>query len=171
MTDALLTGADASTEVPLKRRLRRAERARQIKALALILPLLVFLLFTFAGPIAGMLWRSVGDPEVRQVLPQTVAALADWDGKDLPDEKAYAALASDILAARASGTVAIAAKRLNYALNGFRTILTSTARNLKAVPEPGTARETLGKINAAWRERAIWRTIKDAGGPVTGFYL
>ena len=136
----------AKTEVPLKRRLRRAERRRQIKALALILPLLLFLLFTFAGPIAGMLWRSVDDREVRQILPQTVAALANWDGKDLPDEKAYAALASDILAARASGTIAIAAKRLNYALNGFRTILTSTARNLKAVPEPGTAKETLGKM-------------------------
>ena len=127
MTDARLTGANALTEVPLKRRLRRAERTRQVKALALVLPLLVFLLFTFAGPIAGMLWRAVDDREVRQVLPQTIAALADWDGKDLPDEKAYAALAGDIMAARASGTIAIAAKRLNYAQNGFRTILTSTA--------------------------------------------
>jgi putative spermidine/putrescine transport system permease protein len=171
MTAASSTGADARTEVPLKRRLKRAERARQIRALALILPLLLFLLFTFAGPIAGMLWRSVDDREVRRVLPQTVAALANWDGKDLPDEKAYAALANDILAARASGTIAIAAKRLNYALNGFRTILTSTARNLKAEPEPGTAREALGKINPAWRERTTWTTIKDASGPTTGFYL
>jgi putative spermidine/putrescine transport system permease protein len=172
MTAAPTTGAATRTEVPLRRRLKRAERARQFKALALILPLLLFLLFTFAGPIAGMLWRSVDDREVRQVLPQTVAALASWDGKDLPDEKAYAALASDIVAARdASGTVAIAAKRLNYALNGFRTILTSTARNLKAMPEPGTAREALGKINPAWRERTTWTTIKDASGPLTGFYL
>ena len=171
MTTRPLTSADASTEVPLKRRLRRAERTRQIKALALVLPLLVFLLFTFAGPIAGMLWRSVDDREVRQVLPHTIAALADWDGKDLPDEKAYAALAGDVLAARAAGTIAIAAKRLNYALNGFRTILTSTSRNLKAMPEAGTAKEILGKINPAWRERSTWTTIKDAGGPVTGFYL
>jgi putative spermidine/putrescine transport system permease protein len=140
MTAASLTDSDASTEVPLKRRLKRAERARRIKALALVLPLLLFLLFTFAGPIAGMLWRSVDDWEVRQVLPHTVVALAEWDGKDLPDEKAYAALAEDIQAARATGTTAIAAKRLNYALNGFRTILASTARNLKAAPEPGTAK-------------------------------
>ncbi|MGW1420562.1 ABC transporter permease [Bradyrhizobium manausense] len=171
MTAVSLTGVDAETKVPLKRRLKRAERARQIKALALVLPLLLFLLFTFAGPIAGMLWRAVDDREVRQVLPQTVTALANWDGKDLPDEKAYAALASDIVAARASGTVAIAAKRLNYALNGFRTILTSTARNLKAVPEQGTAKEALIKINPAWRERNTWTTIRDAGGPVTSFYL
>jgi putative spermidine/putrescine transport system permease protein len=171
MTAASATGANASIEMPLKRRLRHAERARQLKALALILPLLVFLLFTFAGPIAGMLWRSVEDREVRQVLPHTAAALAGWDGKGLPDEEAFAALASDILAARAAGTIAVAAKRLNYALNGFRTILTSTARNLKALPERGTAKETLVKINPAWRERATWTTIRDASGPVTSFYL
>ncbi|NUS20967.1 MAG: ABC transporter permease, partial [Mesorhizobium sp.] len=46
MTTALPTGANALTEVPLKRRLRRAERTRQVKALALVLPLLFFLLFT-----------------------------------------------------------------------------------------------------------------------------
>lgn len=171
MTDAFLTGADGSTGLSLKRRLRRADRARQLKALALVLPLLAFLLFTFVGPIAGMLWRAVEDWEVPRVLPRTVAALADWSGTDLPDEKAYAALADDIMAARDAGTIAVAAKRLNYAQNGFRTILASTARNLKAAPAPGAAKETLGKINPAWRERATWATIKGASGPVTSFYL
>src|SRR5712675_2150725 len=154
MTAAFFTGADTPTEVPLKRRLKRAERGRQLKASALVLPLLLFLLFTFLGPLAGMLWRSVNDWEVRQVLPHTVAALADWDGKDVPDEKAYAALAGDIQAARASGTV-----------------LASTARNLKAAPEPGTAKETLSRINPAWGERATWAAIKGASGPMTSFYL
>src|SRR5258705_1283913 len=112
MTAAFFTGADTPAGVPLKRRVKRAERGRQFKALALILPLLLFLLFTFLGPIAGMLWRSVDDWEVPQVLPHTVAALANWDGKDVPDEKAYAALAGDILAARASRTVGIASQRL-----------------------------------------------------------
>jgi len=171
MTAAFGTDADAPTELPLKRRLKRAERARQIKALVLVLPLLLFLLFTFAGPIVGMLWRAVDDWEVRQVLPQTVAALAGWDGKDVPDERAYAALANDILSARASGTIAIAAKRLNYTLNGFRTILASTARKLQSAPQTGTAKETLGNINRAWRERATWATIKGASGPMTSFYL
>src|SRR4051794_41921763 len=134
MTDALLTGADASTEVPLKRRLRRAERARQVKALALVLPLLVFLLFTFAGPIAGMLWRAVDDREVRLVLPQTIAALASWDGRDLPDEKAYAALAGDIMAARGFRPISVSAKRVHYAPNGLRPLLTNTPPKLKTAP-------------------------------------
>ncbi len=167
MTAAFVAGA----EMPLKRRLRRAERARQLRALGLVAPLLVFLLFTFIGPIAGMIWRSVDDWEVPQVLPHTVAALSSWNGQDVPDEKAYAALAGDLQAARAAGTVAVAAKRLNYVVNGFRTILTSTARNLKTAPEPGAAKATLIGLNPAWGERATWAAIKSASGPVTSYYL
>lgn len=172
MTAMFVDGADeVPTGVPLKRRLKRAERARQFKALALVLPLLLFLLFTFLGPIAGMLWRSVDDWEVPQVFPGTVAALAHWDGTDLPDEPVFAALASDLRTAREAGTVAIAAKRLNYALNGFRTILTTTGRKLKAMPEPGTAKAALIDAHPAWGERATWIAVKRASGPLTGFYL
>lgn len=167
MTAAFVAGAD----VPLKRRLIRAERARQLRALGLVLPLLLFLLLTFLGPLAGMLWRSVDDWEVPQVLPKTVEALAGWDGRDLPGESAFAALAADLQVARASGTTAIAAKRLNYSVNGFRTILTSTARNLKTIPEPGQARAALVAVNPAWGERSTWVAIKGASGPVTSFYL
>ena len=52
-------------------------------------------------------------------------------------------------------------------LNGSRTILASTARNLKASrPSPARAQETLGKINPAWGERATWAAIKGAARPV-----
>ncbi len=161
----------ADAEMPLKRRLRRAERARQFRALGLVLPLLLFLLFTFVVPIAGMIWRSVDDWEVPQVLPHTVAALSGWNGRDLPDEKVFAALAGDLQVARAAGTVAVAAKRLNYVVNGFRTILTSTARNLKTAPDLGAAKEALIAINPAWGERTTWAAIKSASGPVTSYYL
>ncbi|SMH48705.1 ABC transporter permease [Azospirillum agricola] len=167
MTAAFVAGA----EMPLKRRLKRAERARQLRALGLVAPLLLFLLFTFVVPIAGMIWRSVDDWEVPQVMPHTVAALSTWNGQGLPEETAYAALAGDLQAARAAGTIGIAAKRLNYVVNGFRTILTSTARNLKTAPEPGTAKDTLIAINPAWGEHATWTAIKSASGPVTSYYL
>lgn len=169
MTVALVT--EAPGDLPLKRRLRRAERARQFKALALILPVLLFLFFTFLGPIAGMLWRSVEDREVSRVLPRAVAALADWNGQDLPGEAVYAALGEDIVAAREAGTLALASKRLNYAINGFRSLLSGTARKLKEPPLAGTARTTLLALDPAWGERETWTTIRDAGGPVTAFYL
>ena len=171
MTIAFLSSNGGPTDVSLKRRLKRSERSRQIKALTLVLPLLVFLFVVFAVPIAGMLWRSVDDREISQVMARTADALSSWDGKDLPDEKAYAALADDIIAARAAGTLAIAAKRLNYAQSGFRTILATTARNLKTAPEPGTATQTLENIVPAWRDRTTWAAIKGASGPLTSFYL
>ncbi|HYD68146.1 ABC transporter permease [Azospirillum sp.] len=158
-------------DISLKRRLRRAERARQFKALALVLPLLAFLLFTFLIPIGGMLWRSVDDWEVQQVMPNTVAALATWDGRDLPGDPAYRALAADLMQATKDRTVATAAKRLNYAVNGFRTLLTSTARKIKEVPAEGQAKAALVAMDPAWGQRTTWAAIKNAGGPVTDFYL
>ncbi len=161
----------AEAEIPLKRRLRRSERTRQFKALGLVLPLLAFLLFTFLVPIGGMLWRSVDDWEVGQTLPRTAEAVAAWDGMDLPDEAAYAALASDVRQAYADRTLAVAAKRLNYVVNGYRTLLTKTGRALKAQPPPGEAKATLVGIDPAWGERATWAAIKGARGPVTDYYL
>ncbi|MBI2717241.1 MAG: ABC transporter permease [Rhizobiales bacterium] len=161
----------ALADSQLKRKLKRAERRRQFRSLALIFPLLAFLCFAFFGPITGMLLRSVEDLEVRRILPNTVAALASWDGRDLPGEKAYAALAGDLSVARANDTVAIASKRLNYSLIGIRTVLASTARKLNALPEAGRAKEVLEKINPAWGDHATWVTIKGASGPFTSFYL
>ena len=43
--------------VSLKTQLRRAERMKKLKYGALILPLVVFLLFTFIWPIAALHWR------------------------------------------------------------------------------------------------------------------
>lgn len=161
----------AGAEIPLKRRLRRAERARQFKALALVLPLLAFLLFTFLVPIGGMLWRSVDDWEVRQAMPRTTELIASWDGRDLPDEPVYAALAADVHQAYADRTLATAAKRLNYVVNGFRTLLTKTGRTLKAQPDEGQAKATLIGIDPAWGERNTWSAIRSARGPLTDYYL
>jgi putative spermidine/putrescine transport system permease protein len=167
----MVTTSFPDADVPLKRRLKRAESARQFKALGLVLPLLLFLLICFLVPVAGMVWRSVSDPEVPQVFPNTVVALASWDGSDLPSEAVYSAVAKDIIAAREAGNLAVAGRRLNYALNGFRTILSSTARKLDVMPELGSAKAVLSEINPAWRERATWAAIKGASGPVTAFYM
>jgi putative spermidine/putrescine transport system permease protein len=164
---AIVAGAD----IPLKRRLRRSERARQFKALGLVLPLLVFLLFTFLVPIGGMLWHSVEDWEVGRTLPRTAEAVAAWDGRDVPDEPVYAALAADIRQAAADRTLAVAGKRLNYVVNGFRTLLTKTGRALKDQPAAGQAKATLVGIDPAWGERNTWAAIKGARGPVTDYYL
>jgi len=154
----------------LKVRLRRAERSRQLAAAGLVLPLVIFLLLTFALPIGGMLWRAVADEEVAVALPRTVAALRGWDGRALPEATVFAALAADLPQAKDDGTLPAAARRLNYDMTGFRTLLFKSARG--ALPlDPAGAREALLAIDPDWGDVERWGAIQRAGGPLTAFYL
>ena len=82
-----------ATGSTLKQRLARAERMNRLKSQALILPLLAFLVLTFLVPIAALLYKSVSNPEVVRSLPLTVEAISAWDGKSLPADAVYKALA------------------------------------------------------------------------------
>jgi putative spermidine/putrescine transport system permease protein len=170
-TSPALAAFDAPGErASLKRQLRRSRRVEQLKSAALVAPLLLFLLATFAIPIAALLGRGVVDPEVPKVLPGVTRALAGWDGTDLPGEAAFAALIEDMRAARTAGALASAATRLNYDINGFRSLMFTAARRL---PETLTqsARDTLVSIDPKWGARETWAAIARAGGPLTDFYL
>jgi putative spermidine/putrescine transport system permease protein len=170
MRDPVTTLALKQDTSSLKRQLRRSRRIEQLKSAALVAPLFLFLLATFVVPIAALLTRGVVDPEVPKVLPQVTRALVDWDGKDLPDEAAFAALIVDMREARAAGNLASAATRLNYDINGFRSLMFSAARRLpEALTQP--ARDTLIAIDPKWGDRETWAAIRRAGGPLTDLYL
>jgi putative spermidine/putrescine transport system permease protein len=154
----------------LRRALKKSERRGQLRAAALVLPLFLFLLACFVAPIGTMLARGIIDNDVAQILPRVSAALARWDGRDLPPETAYEALAADIRSAREAGTLASAATRLNYDVAGFRTLLFTTARRLGA-DIAGSARDALIAIDPKWGERETWAGSRRAGRPVTDFYL
>src|ERR1700704_2047954 len=158
----MLTGAAAAAHaalasvdgdaVKLRRALRRSRRREQLRAAALVLPLFVFLAACFVVPIGAMLSRGVIDPDIARILPRVTVALKSWDGSDLPPESAYAALITDIRAAREAGTLASAATRLNYDVPGFRTLLFTTGRRLSAELS-GSARDALVGIDPKWGER------------------
>lgn len=154
----------------IRRSLRRAGRRRRVEAWLLLAPLVAFLLLVFVAPIAGMLWRAVDDRDVAPVMPRTVAALAGWHGDALPGEDAFAALAADLAQARADKTLPAAARRLNYDQNGYRTVITNTARKLPDAPN-GTWQQTLTALDPAWGKPEIWGAIARAAGPTTDFYL
>ena len=101
MSDTTDTGPVLAADgTPLKRSLRRAIRAQKLRALALIAPLLIFVLVTFIAPIADMLFRSVENQIVSETLPRTVVALEDWEDHDQPpSEDVYAALYYDLFEA------------------------------------------------------------------------
>jgi putative spermidine/putrescine transport system permease protein len=150
--------------------LRRSQRRVQLRAAALVAPLFLFLLASFIAPIASLLARGVVDPEIARILPRTTAELVSWTDGDLPQDAAFAALIDDMRTAFRDGTLASAATRLNYDVNGFRTLMFGTARRLSA-PIDGSPRAALIALDAKWGERETWAAIRRAGGPLTDLYL
>jgi len=167
---ASVNAVSAPAAADLRRALKRSERREQLRAAALVLPLFAFLLATFIAPIGAMLARGVVDSDIAQILPRVTAELKRWNGRELPPDRAFAALIDDLRAAREAGTLASAATRLNYDVAGFRTLMFTTARRVS--DETTTAaRDALVAIDAKWGERETWNAIRRAGGPVTDFYL
>ena len=67
-----VSGSILTTEgIPLKVSLQKAERRNKIRAILLVAPLLLFILFTFLIPIGDMLLRSVDDSYINTVFPKT----------------------------------------------------------------------------------------------------
>ena len=160
----------ADPAAALRQALRKSERREQLKAAALVLPLLVFLLGCFVAPIGAMLARGITDSDIARILPRVTAELGRWDRRELPPETAYAALITDIRAARDAGALASAATRLNYDVAGFRSLMFATSRALP-LELTVSARETLLTIDPKWGERETWMSLRRAAGPVTDFYL
>lgn len=170
---AAVTTADivrTADGIPLKVKLKRVDRSRKLQALGLVLPLFLFILLSFAVPIAEMLFRAVHDPSIRNNLPATIAALTNWDGRDVPDEAVFAALVMDLAAAQKAKSAALIGKRLNYDLSGIRSKVITTARKVAQL-EGGPYREALIGIDAVWGERETWSAIARAGHAYTPFYL
>jgi len=154
----------------LKHRLRRSRVRRQATAIALVAPLLLFLIVNFVFPVGLILIRSIDDREVGTVLSRTFAAIADWDGAGLPDEKVFAALYTDLRDARAAKTVTIPATRLNTNKPGFQALIAKSAR-VVAASDPPSPKAALIEIDERWQDPAWWRAVRSAAVPFTGIYL
>ena len=173
MTAASPTAAGIVSTRPepsLKKRLRRAELRKKLLYGTLILPLALFVLLVFVWPIASLMTKSVENPEVHDNLPQTLRALKAWDGREVPPEAAFKALAGELEAARGSPAIAAVAKRLNREETGYRSLIMKTARKLP-LAEGEPARSALIEIDERWGTVEPWQAIKRSGSATTAFYL
>ena len=155
----------------LKKRLAHAERVNRWKAQVLIAPLVIFLLLVFLVPIAALLYKSVGNPEVVEGLPRTVVAVQSWDGKGLPAEPVYQALSEDLAEARKNQVLGDLSKRLNMELAGYRSLLMKTAKALPFKVAPDSYKDALEALDERWGDPAYWQAIKRNSSSVTPFYL
>jgi putative spermidine/putrescine transport system permease protein len=163
--------AQALTARPeLKWQFAAAERKGHFRAVLMILPLLLFVLATFAAPVVLLLTRAVYDPSIAQTLPATVDALRDWDGKETPDEAVYAALVKDFKQVSQDNTAAFVGKRLNYEIPGVRSKVIATVNKATEMTAPPYKEQIIG-ADKMWGDRLIWSKIKQAGMPFTDFYL
>ena len=160
----------AAADPGLAREVRRAARPAQRAALLLGLPALLFLLVAFLAPIVSLLGTAVSNPEVRQVLPTTLEALTGWDGRELPAEPAFAALATDLRRANADRTAALAGKRLNYELPGMRSTMLSSAR-MAAAADDGSWKQRFLDQDQAWGNVETWHVLARNARPWTAYYV
>lgn len=170
MTMAVQVAGNAEVHIPLRINLQRVEARRKLRAFALAVPLLLFILITFIFPIARMMFDAVHDNTLLKLMPQTAAALSAWDGKDLPSEGAYAALAADLKHAWAQKTAGTIGKRINFELPGAASQVASSAREANAL-STGPYKAALIEINPIWAQPEVWAVLKRGGSSYTPSYL
>lgn len=157
----------------LARQLHTAERRKKLRAMALTLPLLAFLVVFFLVPLASLLVRAVENPEVADALPRTGQALSAWDRQSPPPAAAYAAVLADLSAIQETSQVGVLARRLNSEVSGARSLIMGTYRALPPDSQslsPEMAREALLAQDPAGKNcptgRRLPRTAR-AGHPTT----
>ena len=172
MTDASAAGTLTSTQSP--RRLTREEAGfarrdlmrRRLVALGLVAPLFLFILFAFIAPIASMLSRSVYNPTVAELIPDTLAELRAWDGEGTPGPAVLTAMAIELKRLQAERNAGRLADELNQRLPGTSSIVKSTARRLSGVTDEELAQTgdtLLLEANEKWASADLWLTARAAG--------
>jgi len=160
----------AADGTPLHIALARATSRAKWRAFALVAPLLVFILITFAYPIAQMLFRSIHNNAFSANMPAMVEYFKNNDVTDVPGEDGFAALVSDLKGAKEAKTIGVVATRMNYELPGSRSQFTSSARKARKLEPP--FKEALIDVDEDWNDPHLWNVMKRASSSIGGsFYL
>ncbi len=167
--DALTPALLAESGAALRAGLRRASRRSQIGAVVLLLPLVLFLLVTFVAPLGLMLLKGVEDKDFARSFPATTRAIAQWDGRELPSRETMATFSRELMEARGTEHLSLVANRLNFDINGLRSLLLAAARKLPA--DAADAAAALQALDPRWAETETWGALRRATGRFTDFYL
>lgn len=162
-----LTSADGT---PLVAALAKATRHARRRAFLLVLPLLLFVLLTFAAPITQMLYRSINNPAFSANMPNLVAFFAEHDETGVPGEAGFSALAADLKLAATNKKAGLVGTRVNYELPGARSMFTSAARKANILEPP--YKEAIIGLKDKWADPKLWGVMRRASSAHTlTFYL
>jgi putative spermidine/putrescine transport system permease protein len=153
--------------MPLKKSLQIALRRQKLRALALIAPLLLFVLISFIAPIADMLFRSVENDIVSQTIPRTVVALDEWDYQDgkaaAPSEDIFAAFYVDLSEAEEFKTHTRLGSRLNYETTGLSSLMRKTGRGIGRMDTDEYTKQ-FEALDPKWGDPAAWVALMESPG-------
>jgi putative spermidine/putrescine transport system permease protein len=158
--------------IPLKVSLARAQRRGKLKAIGLVVPLFLFILVAFFVPILDMLFRSVENQLVGQVMYRTAPMLHQWDERtgELPDEAVFAALAEDFREAQETKSSGKVGRRLNYEKPGFSGMFRRTARKINTIEPP--YQQAFIDLDKKWGDIENWKVFKRESKAFTiSYYL
>ncbi len=155
---------------PLKVSLARANRRARRRAMLLVAPLFLFILVTFFIPIFDMLFRSVENQVVGDVLQTSAPLIVQWDENsgELPGEEVFAALHQDFIEGYKAKTINRVGLRLNYEKSGFSGLFRSTGRKARRMKAP--FKEAFIKADKDWGSVEYWRVLKREIAPYTASY-
>jgi putative spermidine/putrescine transport system permease protein len=162
MSDATQNGPMLAADGrPLKRSLARALRVQKLRALALIAPLLLFVLLTFVIPIGNMLFRSVENDIVQDTLPATIPLLTAGEETGVPDENVFAALYVDFVIAEEQKLHTRLGTRLNYEQTGASSMFRKSGRAVGRF-DTDSYTDAFTDADKAWEDPAHWAALVPA---------
>jgi putative spermidine/putrescine transport system permease protein len=138
-------------------------------AAGLIAPLLILVVASFVVPLLVTLYTAVGNPEVRDTLPRTAAAVRAWNGEGLPPEAAFAAVADELAKAQEGQSIGQLSRRLNFEQPGMRALLLKTARAKADLAPP--FKDALVALDPRWGDPDLWRLVKRNTAGATPLFL
>ncbi len=165
MSDTTSSGPMLAADgTPLKTSLARALRRQKIRALALIAPLLIFVVVTFIIPIATMLFRSVENQIVSGTLPEATYELQEWDANstEAPEKEVFQALFFDLFRAAEAKEHTKLGTRLNYEMTGTSSLFRTSGRNLDDIGEEW--QDPIEDIAPALKDGETWYAMLSGTG-------
>lgn len=143
-----------------------ASRLTSARPLALLAPMILFLVVFFVWPLALVFKEAVSDGAGADALPQTAAPASRWNGSSVPGPDFQRAFVADLgeLDDQRMGNLI---RRLNSEQPGFRTLMNKTVAALRR----GDAGQDLVEIDRRWSDLSYWQAVARTLPRYTDRYL
>lgn len=157
--------------LPSRAAIFRSRWKRRLASFGMLAPALGLLFLFFFVPIGYILFNSVNNSEVRTAFPRASALAAGRMIAPSDEPAFYGALAADFAVLDDTRALGEAARRLNYEVVGYRTLLLKTGRTLAGAPPAAEAKSRLLEIDNRWGDPAFLAGFGRATRLFTPYYF